>query len=406
MINMIKNRLLARGRSTSMDSLEQKIAQSVLEHVFSLTTAGALTSVFCGTIVLINMLIVADTNTLQTKVWYGLLIGLSGLRLMIIHYFKRTKLTVHNLNFWRGMFILATFAGGACWGLAGVMLMPYSSYSQQALIMFMITAVAAGAVPMTSGVLSASYAYTFASLIPIFLTVIFESGKYFYGISVCIAIYMIYLVIIGRNTSKLIINSITFKFENDDLLKNLSTAKNQLEVINSRLQQSALHDSLTQLANRMLFQMTLKSAIHNAILKNKNVGLLYIDLDRFKPVNDQYGHHAGDHVLVVVAERLRDIFGSSDCVARLGGDEFAIIVEQITDKKELLSIAHTICLSIAKPIRLDNNHFVVTASVGISMCPYDGTDIESLLLAADKSMYTIKQKGGNSFLSETKFVHG
>ncbi len=157
----------------------------------------------------------------------------------------------------------------------------------------------------------------------------------------------------------------------------------------------ALFDPLTELPNRRLFFDRLQMALEHGRRNKAVFGLLYIDLDGFKGVNDTFGHEAGDELLQVAADRLSQALRKSDTVARLGGDEFAIIIDYLDSAAGAEIIAEKILSSIAQPISLKAGDAKVGASIGIAMFPEDADSAEELLQMADKAMYTSKNQGKN-----------
>jgi diguanylate cyclase (GGDEF)-like protein len=172
----------------------------------------------------------------------------------------------------------------------------------------------------------------------------------------------------------------------------------QLEEKSRMLEEIASHDALTGLPNRRLFYERLKNSINNATRTARTIGILFIDLDGFKSINDTYGHEAGDDVLLAVAHRLMTSVRKKDTVARLGGDEFTIIVENYKDTEELIQLCQRVIEMVAQPIDLSNdNKGHVTASIGISCYPDDSIEMDVLLSKADDAMYESKKAGKNQF---------
>ncbi|WP_027794751.1 EAL domain-containing protein [Paraburkholderia acidipaludis] len=164
-----------------------------------------------------------------------------------------------------------------------------------------------------------------------------------------------------------------------------------------RLRYLATHDVLTGLANRVLFEERLERAILHAQRGGRQFAVMYLDLDRFKLVNDTLGHSAGDEVLKVVAERLRRRLRESDTVARLGGDEFAFVLEDISDIRDVGRLARTLLDSVGEAIPVGGREIFTTPSIGISIFPDDGTQAEPLMMRADQAMYSAKNRGRNVF---------
>ncbi|WP_063925991.1 EAL domain-containing protein [Cupriavidus sp. IDO] len=164
-----------------------------------------------------------------------------------------------------------------------------------------------------------------------------------------------------------------------------------------RLSYLATHDALTGLPNRTLFSERLNHAMVRAQRTSKRVAVMFIDLDRFKLINDTLGHGIGDETLKVIADRLKHAVRESDTVARLGGDEFTIVAEDIEDIRHVGRIAQSLLHSVAQPVNVGMQPVFVTPSIGISMYPDDATEPKQLLMQADRAMYEAKEAGKNNF---------
>lgn len=168
--------------------------------------------------------------------------------------------------------------------------------------------------------------------------------------------------------------------------------------VEARVQYLALHDALTGLANRVLFFDRLNGAIAAARRKEGAFALLYLDLDDFKPINDTFGHEAGDLALRSVAERLRDCVRESDTVARLGGDEFILLVNDTVDEAAAVTVAEKAIAALTRPLPIDGCRHSIGASIGIVLYPRHGEDADSLMRHADAAMYDAKRLGKNRYL--------
>ncbi len=164
-----------------------------------------------------------------------------------------------------------------------------------------------------------------------------------------------------------------------------------------KIRRLAHFDELTGLPNRTMFMHTLHRAFSLAQRRGKQFALFFIDLDRFKNINDSLGHESGDQLLQDVARRLRHHLRESDSVARLGGDEFVVLVEDCADTRELNAIAQNILNAVGRPYMLSGREYHVTGSIGISTYPADGQDPAALLKNADIAMYLAKDRGKNNF---------
>ncbi|MBZ9613003.1 GGDEF domain-containing protein [Rheinheimera maricola] len=165
-----------------------------------------------------------------------------------------------------------------------------------------------------------------------------------------------------------------------------------------RLRRNALYDQLTELPNRELFHDRLKSALARAEREQGQFALLYLDLDKFKQVNDQHGHHVGDELLQHTAKRILTGIRQSDTVARFGGDEFVILLEQVDGAASALLLAEKVRLALDKPFALAGQLLQIAPSIGVALYPQHGIDVKALLLLADGAMYRAKKRGGNRVL--------
>lgn len=164
-----------------------------------------------------------------------------------------------------------------------------------------------------------------------------------------------------------------------------------------RLHYLAHHDVLTDMPNRMLFVERLKQALARAQRRKHFVAVLFIDLDRFKLVNDTLGHEAGDRLLQTMSAQLLACVREGDTVARFGGDEFAVFLTDVAAPEDVAPLAKKFLDALAMPFALDGHEFFITCSIGIGLYPNDGTDTQSLMKNADTAMYRAKQQGGNNF---------
>jgi len=159
----------------------------------------------------------------------------------------------------------------------------------------------------------------------------------------------------------------------------------------------AYHDGLTGLPNRTLFEDRLTVTLAQARRKRRIAAVMFLDLDRFKVVNDTVGHAMGDSLLQSVAERLKGLVREGDTVARVGGDEFTVLLPEVGQVEDAVEVADRILETLRQPWRLNGHEFHITTSIGIAMCPGDGEDAESLLRNADTAMYRAKDRGRDNY---------
>jgi diguanylate cyclase (GGDEF)-like protein len=192
-------------------------------------------------------------------------------------------------------------------------------------------------------------------------------------------------------------DNVSFALENFDRADEKTKADERIEYL-------ASHDGLTNLPNRETFNELLHYAIEAARRHQRRFAVLFIDLDRFKVINDSLGHDAGDMLLVEIANRLRSTLRSSDVVARLGGDEFVVILEETAESDAIERIARNLLSVLSQPLQLSGHECHTTASIGIAMYPSDGSDVQTLTKNADMAMYLAKEDGKNGFRFFTKEI--
>jgi diguanylate cyclase (GGDEF)-like protein len=188
--------------------------------------------------------------------------------------------------------------------------------------------------------------------------------------------------------------------DNDDqLLYFLVVSRDITErkIVEEQLKEMAFYDSLTGIPNRRLFLEHLSHCTEEAKANQNGIALFYLDCDRFKWVNDTYGHETGDLLLIGMVERVKACIRPSDMIARLGGDEFAILINDFENVQELERMATSIILSLRNRWELRGNEFITTSSIGIAIYPEDGADIDTLLAHVDQALYESKEQGCNRY---------
>jgi diguanylate cyclase (GGDEF)-like protein len=182
-----------------------------------------------------------------------------------------------------------------------------------------------------------------------------------------------------------------------EMRQRLRAANDELSLALDTIQKMATHDTLTALPNRTLFNESLGHALGLAERHRRGIALYYIDLDRFKYINESIGHSHGDRVLQEAARRISASVRSSDMVARLGGDEFVLLVEDYRDARDLVELAEKILASFRPEFVIEGQELALTASIGICTFPVDGRTVQALLSNADIAMYRAKEQGRNGY---------
>ena len=173
----------------------------------------------------------------------------------------------------------------------------------------------------------------------------------------------------------------------------------------SQLKFLAYHDPLTRLPNRLLLEDRFKQALAAAVRENTRLAVLFIDLDKFKQINDSLGHAAGDQLLQVVAQRLEHSVREVDTVCRIGGDEFVVLLTGLATIDAVTHIAEKILAQISKQFTVGEDNVTSTLSIGISLYPDNGQDLDTLLRMADASMYHAKNCGRNTYRFFTEQIN-
>lgn len=182
-----------------------------------------------------------------------------------------------------------------------------------------------------------------------------------------------------------------------DMATRLAAVAIEHQLLTDQLSYQAQHDALTGLPNRLLFQDRLNQALIQAERRKLQVAVLYMDLDRFKNINDMLGHSSGDTLLRQAASRLQDCIRKTDTLARLGGDEFTVVLSELNDPQDAMRAATKFVETMRAPFHVDQHELFVTLSVGISIFPDDGLDSDTLMANADAAMYRAKETGRDNF---------
>jgi diguanylate cyclase (GGDEF)-like protein len=284
---------------------------------------------------------------------------------------------------------LAVAAIGAAWGSLAVFGLPDGNHVQlRAVYLLFVCGTSATYVVGAA----ARRSYYFASQTPMLVLVaggfLLSGDRVTRMLAFAVPVYFILMTALHHDVHQLVISEVQLRAQNEQ-------AAEQLLDANSTLVRQALRDELTGLANRAAFLDDLDTAVARARQQGATVAVLYLDIDRFKVVNDSLGHASGDELLVSVAHRLRAVMRSNDLVARLGGDEFTILLEQLHHADEPFAIAQRVASVFQRPFTVNGRPIHVTASIGLATNLYVSDDAEALLSEADAAQYRAKQLGRN-----------
>lgn len=347
-----------------------------------------LASLFCATVLFIG-LHDAHTNLVLLNGWYVSFWCISLFQSVVIYFFSQVKKPQEYLHIRRFLFYLCIFLGAAAWGIVGIIFFPYASEEQKMLMILILAGVTAGVVPALSVIFSGVVLYLLLALVPYILAIqIVIQRPVFMLFNATLVAYLCYLILLSYKTHKVIYKIISLQISNEKLFHKLASA-------NRKLSEMATQDPLTQINNSRFFYASFMDAIERAKTNKEMVALLYIDIDKFKTINDNFGHQVGDEALLGVVKAIKSTLRRSDHVFRVGGDEFAVVIEHAHKKQDINFIAEKICNTMNMPIVVDEHILQITISMGISIYPDDGEDVELLEKVADKAMYQVKRSNKN-----------
>jgi len=362
-------------------------------HLFFGLAKGNMAGIFVGTVLVGLVLHSGGTAASVLGVWVGLIAASLLAVVLYEQRVQRTTITVTNCKT-----LLWTRIGlGACiallWGLAGFLLPSADTEFQHTYIFITLTTL------VTVGALgySAMPAYYLiinaVSLVPLsakFAWQLLVLGDEYYLLLLAGAVaWQVVVMKKALQVSGTVINAISVN-------EQLSDEMREHERTKALLQHMAQQDPLTGLANRALFSDRLNQTLALAQRNGTRCAQLYIDLDHFKPVNDQFGHATGDLLLKDVASRMLACVRESDTVARIGGDEFVVLLPHVEGSESALHVAQKIRAAMANPFTIDGHDIRIGCCVGVAVYPDNGRNETELSARADAAMYAAKHDGGNS----------
>ncbi len=240
--------------------------------------------------------------------------------------------------------------------------------------------------------------------IPLFFLFIAQ-GIPFIILGISLMVFFVFSVVTINNYYSIVFNSFYLQYEYKRVLTRLKKLNKELRMeihrrhkAEAKLKLSATHDALTGLPNRLLLQDRVNQAILASERNHSHCAILFIDLDKFKVVNDDYGHEIGDKILKKVAKRLKKTIRAVDTIGRIGGDEFIVLISDLEKEENVTVIAQKIIKSFAEPYILGKLSFMCSASIGIAIFPKGGRKHMELIKNADSAMYEAKNRGGSCFV--------
>lgn len=311
----------------------------------------------------------------------------AGVAVLALHI-RRTGLTTRNCMRFLRIHVSLALTMALAYGLSVFLISSVNSHAEHTLL-FLLLSTAVTTIALGYSVYPPYYlAASVLCLAPMtgwFLYLYFRQDDIFYLLLFCASLtWQVIVIKKAMLVSSTVIKNISL---NQQLQHEIQEHLRTREAINHM----AMHDVLTGLANRRYFEQVFERALSQAHRSTGNFGILSIDLNAFKPVNDTYGHATGDLLLKIVAERLRKATRASDFCARIGGDEFAILCTSITTSEGLDEFTRKVKETLSTPFAPDEKEVNTSASIGWALYPQDGDDLSRLMACADRRMYTDKQ---------------
>jgi diguanylate cyclase (GGDEF)-like protein len=309
--------------------------------------------------------------------------------------FRHNAIALGEHPLWRRRFLIGNVAAGLGWGSAGGLLFAHGDVAHQLFLTMVVLGPCAVTMPALAADLACYLLFLLPAALPLTARLVMEGGEIQLtaGIMSCVGVVLLMRMAFG--THKRLVEQLNIRFAVSDIAEELRNEMADRRRAEEQLTQLANYDPLTGLANRTLCEHKLGRAIVRARSGHAQLAVLFLDLDRFKTINDSLGHNIGDEVLKRVAQRLQRSVTERDTVARLSGDEFILLIEDAEDREDLTMLSERILRVVGKPMLLGETELRITASIGITLLAEDSPDVKSLLANADTALYRAKKLGRN-----------
>jgi diguanylate cyclase (GGDEF)-like protein len=418
----------SRNRSQADDDARPEVLQ--IKLIYSHLPASQAVALANGLVLATVLSSVVELTPIA--LWLAALAIVTLARVYLTVLFRRASLSAADVRVWRAYFVVGAVVAGLVWGSSAFLLYPEGSVIHQVFLAFVLGGMLLGAAATLTPVFPAFVLFAACLLLPLVARFL-GAGDYIHdAMGVLALIFLLAMLVVGKRIRDFVAESLALQYEKRELITHLTrtaeraaslnselmAAQNDLRSANqalenrvaertaaleeanrrkdeflAQLEHRASHDALTNLLNRSAFHDALSRLIAHAGRSGERLVVLYLDLDRFKVVNDSLGHASGDQLLTCIAERLRACVRQSDVVARLGGDEFAVVLADTTHVMAAAAVARKILGEIEQPVTLLAQEVVTCTSIGAAVYPEDGLDADTLLKNADIAMYRAKQKG-------------
>jgi diguanylate cyclase (GGDEF)-like protein len=327
--------------------------------------------------------------------WLAYMTAVEAGRGLLGRRFRHSAIALGDNRTWRRRFIAGSLASALGWAAASALLFPAHDVAHQLFLTMVVLGACAVTMPALAADLGCYLLFLLPAALPLAAHLVAEGDELQLtaGIMSCVGILLLARMAFG--THKRLVEQLNIRFAVADIAEELRNEMSDRRRAEEQLTQLANYDPLTGLANRTLCEQKLGRAIVRARSGGVQLAVLFVDLDRFKTINDSLGHNIGDEVLKRVAQRLQRSVTERDTVARLSGDEFIMLIEDAEDRDDLSMLSERILRVIGKPMLLGETELRITASIGITLLAEDSPDVKSLLANADTALYRAKKLGRN-----------
>ncbi len=325
-------------------------------------------------------------NQANVSIWFGLILAVSSFRLGLYYRFRH-KADSTDAGPWFKLFLIGVLCSGLLWGSAAYLLLPDNNPTHQLFVIFVLGGMSAGAVTTLAASLQAVLLFLLPAIGPLIVRLVQLDSPLSNVMAGMVALFLLMVSIAAWRSRQLITESLRRRYRH--------------ERAEAAMEFQAYHDSLTELPNRRLLVQRLEQEISRSKRHQYFAAVLFIDIDRFKTINDSLGHAVGDGLLREVARRLKRNVREEDTAARLGGDEFVIVLSEL-GTNDTLAVRKTQRLAekldnlLSEPYAVEGHTLHTTPSIGIAMFPVDSADAEEVLKQSDIAMYRAKQLGRNT----------
>jgi diguanylate cyclase (GGDEF)-like protein len=316
--------------------------------------------------------------------WFLATNSLSLIRYYLHQRFGRLDQEKTDTTIWYQLAIVTSAFSGACWGAAGIWLFSDTSIAHQVFLAFVISGMCAGAISTLSSIRKAARSFVILAIFPVTIQFFLMESAIGNGIAFMSLLFIAMLLYSAQRLNRTIIETLS--------------ARKDRDLSEKTIRYQALYDDLTDLPNRRHLLDTLRQEMANSERHNRIGAALFIDLDRFKRINDSLGHNVGDELLLQVARRIRTRLRNEDTAARLGGDEFVVLLPEVGPDLTLAGIqatkiANKIRRLFHTPFNIQGHDIHISISIGIALFPLSKVGPEDLIQYADVAMYQAKNEG-------------